>query len=70
MGDGKGESEMKFKMKAAVLLVAILFSLFAFNWIISSSCVVDMLRMGKEVDHTIFVDVVAEKPITATFPSG
>jgi hypothetical protein len=70
MGDGKGESEMKYKIKVTALLAAILFSLFAFNWIICSSCVVDMLKMGKEIEHTIIVDVVAEKPTTAAIPSG
>lgn len=50
---------MNFKVKIAILLVAVLVSLAGFNLMASSSAV-DMMKIGKKAGYKIIANVLAE----------
>jgi hypothetical protein len=53
---------MKIKTKIAIFLAAILLSLFGFNLITCSQCLMDMLNTGKHAGYTVTVQVVSVAP--------
>jgi hypothetical protein len=52
---------MKTKTKIAILAVAIFLSLFGFNLITCSDCVMEMLA-GKDVGYSVTTEVIAIAP--------
>lgn len=50
---------MKLKVKAVILLVAMLITFVGFNAIVTSSSVDQMLKMGKQAGYEIISNVVA-----------
>ena len=58
---------MKKKTKIAILMVAVLFSLFGFNLITCSDCFMDMLA-GKDADYTVTTQVTSITPNMAAMP--
>jgi len=52
---------MKTKTKIAILMVAVLFSLFGFNLITCSDCFMDMLA-GKDAGYTVTTHVTSVAP--------
>lgn len=59
---------MKTKTKAAILVVAVLLSLFGFNLITCSDCFMDMLRGGKDAGYTVTTHVISVTPNMAALP--
>jgi len=60
-GDEKGRCKMKTKTKIAILMVAVLLSLFGFNLITCSDCFMDMLA-GKDAGYTVTTHVTSVTP--------
>ena len=58
---------MKTKTKIAILVVAVLLSLFGFNLITCSDCFMDMLA-GKNAGYTITTEVTSVMPNMAAMP--
>jgi hypothetical protein len=58
---------MKAKTKIAILLVAVLLSLFGFNLITCSDCVMEMLA-GNNAGYTVTTQVISVMPDMATMP--
>jgi len=58
---------MKIKTKIAILMVAILLSLFGFNLITCSNCFMDMLA-GKDTGYTVTTRVTSVTPNMAAMP--
>ena len=52
---------MKTKTKIAIMLVAVLISLFGFNLITCNDCIMDMLA-GKDVGYTVTTQVISITP--------
>lgn len=59
---------MRFRMKVAIFMMAVLLTFAVFNLIASTSAV-DLLRMGKEAGYEIIANVLA-KAETATHHSN
>lgn len=58
---------MKTKTKAAILVVAVLLSLFGFNLITCSDCFMDMLK-GKDSGYTVTTHVTSVRLNMAGMP--
>lgn len=58
---------MKTKTKIAILLAAVLLSLFGFNLITCSDCVMEMLA-GKDTGYTVTTKVISVVPDMAAMP--
>jgi hypothetical protein len=58
---------MKTKTKIAILVVAVLLSLFGFNLITCSDCFMDMLA-GKDAGYTVTTQVISIAPNMAAMP--
>ena len=58
---------MKTKTKIAILMVAVLLSLFGFNLITCSDCFMDMLA-GKDAGYTVTTKVISVAPNMAAMP--
>ena len=58
---------MKTKTKAAILVVAVLLSLFGFNLITCSDCFMDMLN-GKDSGYTVTTHVTSVRLNMAAMP--
>lgn len=59
---------MKFKIKIVILLVAILISVFGFNLITCSTCVMDMFESGKIANYQVITKVVSIAPNFPAMP--
>lgn len=59
---------MKFKLKIAIFLVAILVSAVGFNLITCSTCVVDVFKSGKAAHYRVITKVVSIVPNIPTAP--
>jgi hypothetical protein len=58
---------MKTKTKIAILVVAVILSLFGFNLITCSDCFMDMLA-GKDTGYTVRTQVTSVMPDMAAMP--
>jgi len=58
---------MKTKTKIAILVVAVLLSLFGFNLITCSDCFMDMLA-GKDTGYSVTTQVISIVPNMAALP--
>jgi hypothetical protein len=58
---------MKTKTKIAILVVAVLLSLFGFNLITCNDCFMDMLA-GKETGYSVTTQVISVTPNMAAVP--
>jgi hypothetical protein len=58
---------MKTKTKIAILMVAVLLSLFGFNLITCSDCFMDMLA-GKDAGYSVTTQVTSVQPDLAALP--
>jgi hypothetical protein len=58
---------MKTKTKIAILVVAVLLSLFGFNLITCSDCFMDMLA-GKDAGYSVTTIVTSVQPNMAAMP--
>ena len=58
---------MKTKTKIAILVVAVLLSLFGFNLITCSDCLMEMLA-GKDAGYTVTTQVTSVMPNMAAVP--
>jgi hypothetical protein len=58
---------MKTKTKIAILVVAVLLSLFGFNLITCSDCFMEMLA-GKNAGYTVTTQVISISPNMAAAP--
>jgi hypothetical protein len=56
------EDLMRYKTKIAIFLVAVLLTFVGFN-LMTSSTVVDMVKIGNQPDYAISIHVVAERAI-------
>ncbi len=54
---------MKYKIKIAIFLVAVLLTFVGFN-LMTSRTVVEMVKIGNQPDYTISIHVVAERTIS------
>jgi hypothetical protein len=58
---------MKTKTKLAILMVAVLLSLFGFNLITCNDCFMEMLA-GKDAGYTVTTQVISVTPNLAAAP--
>ena len=58
---------MKTKTKIAILVVAVLLSLFGFNLITCNDCFMDMLA-GKDAGYSVTTQVISVVPNLAAVP--
>jgi hypothetical protein len=59
---------MKFKIKIAIFLVAVLVSVVGFNLITCGTCIMDMLNSGKAANYQVIVKVVSVVPNFPAMP--
>jgi hypothetical protein len=58
---------MKTKTKIAILMIAVLLSLFGFNLVTCNDCFMDMLA-GKDAGYTVTTKVTSITPNMAAMP--
>jgi hypothetical protein len=59
---------MKTKTKIVILMVAVLLSLFGFNLITCSDCIMDMLKTGKNAGYSVTTQVTSITPNMEAMP--
>lgn len=55
----KKENKMKFKTKAAIFLLAVMFTFIGFN-LMTSSAAVDLIKVGNKAGYEIISNVLAQ----------